>query len=124
MADYLSLARLLQSGFWRARAGTFGECQTKTPPERAIWATRAGFREPSSAISSETRFLMKGSAQETHGRARGSSRNLRHEQRSWKPPLFQDVRSERGTEICACTLTLCKWQAEPCCAVANRDLSS
>src|SRR5215831_10642979 len=80
MADYLSLARLLQSGFWRARAGTFGECQTKTPPERAIWATRAGFREPSSAISSETRFLMKGSAQETHGRARGSSRNLRHEQ--------------------------------------------
>src|SRR5215831_18618507 len=80
MADYLSLARLLQSGFWRARDGTFSECQTKTPPERAIWATRAGFREPSSAISSETRFLMKGSAQETHGRARGSSRNLRHEQ--------------------------------------------
>jgi hypothetical protein len=79
MADYLSLARLLQSGFWRARDGTFGECQTKTPPERAIWATRAGFREPSSAISSETRFLMKGSAQETHGCARGSSRNVRHE---------------------------------------------
>src|SRR5215831_20268263 len=78
MADYLSLARLLQSGFWRARAGTFGECQTKTPPERAIWATRAGSRE-TSCVGDEGRCY-EGAASQTHRRAEGSSRNVRHEQ--------------------------------------------
>src|SRR5215467_12653720 len=54
--------------------------QTRTPPECAIQReVRAGSREPSWCGRYEG-LCYEGSVSQTHGRSKGSSRNVRHEQ--------------------------------------------